>query len=287
MSSPFPSRREVHGSKSSVPQPQQAQANESDAQQQTSPPSRGPESVSASTVTTAPKHRQGPARVFVQIVGELMITVGVLLLLFVVWQLYWTTAQVQGGMTQRVEAFQSKHPSAAGQIVDTPRTEDPPTVPEPEYGQTFGVLHVPKWNMAIPITQGTGVDVLDTGDAGHYESSQLPGEIGNFALAGHRRTYGNNFRRVDIMEPGDPIVVETDSAYLVYEVFDHKVVEPTQTEVIAPVPNEPGAIPTRRIMTMTTCDPEFGNSHRFILWSELKYWVPKEEGRPKVLDGVK
>lgn len=232
--------------------------------------------------------RRSAGRVFLQILGELLLTIGIVLLLYVFWQLQWTTMQVQGGMHERVAEFQLQHPSTPEPSCSaTQRTDDPPEVSEPSYGEVFGVLHVKKWGMQIPIAQGTGNDVIDNGDAGHYEYSQLPGQIGNFAIAGHRRSYGNNFRRVDIMQPGDPIVVETDSAWLVYEVTDHEIVLPTQTEVILPVPNEPGVAPTQRIMTMTTCHPEFGNTHRFILRSEMKYWVPKDEGMPQVLcDGT-
>ena len=221
---------------------------------------------------------------FLQVVGELLMTVGTVLLLFVVWQLYWTSYEVEGPTRERIQAFQQEFPAGEESACSaTQRTDDPPLIPEPQYMETFGVLHVPKWGMEIPILQGTTREVLNGGNAGHYEYSQLPGQVGNFALAGHRRTYGNNFRRVDIMEPGDPIVVETSDAWMVYEVTDHEIVLPHQTEVILPVPNEPGVQATRRIMTMTTCHPEFGNAERYILRSEMKYWVPKSEGTPQVL----
>lgn len=234
------------------------------------------------SATSKPARGRGVLRQTVQVVGELLITIGVVLLLYVFWQLYWTTFEVQGGMTERIEQFQAET-DAPQEVTDLRETGDPPEVGPVIHDQVFGVLHVPKWGMEIPIAQGTTPDVLNNGDAGHYPDTQMPGEIGNFAIAGHRRTYGNNFRRVDIMEPGDPIVVETAQAYLVYRVTGHRIVLPSDTEVILPVPDEPGAVPTTRIMTMTTCHPEFGNSHRYILWSEMEYWVPKEDGRPDVL----
>lgn len=241
--------------------------------------------------TRAQRHHPSPrrpamsfARLTVQIIGELLLTVGTVLLLYVFWQLWWTTFEVQGGMRERIESFQQASPTVE-EYVEIRRTDDPPTVPPVPHGEVFGVLHVLKWDMQIPIAQGTTPDVLNNGDAGHYVDTQMPGEIGNFAIAGHRRTYGNNFRRVDIMEEGDPIVVETDQAWLVYEVTGHDIVLPSATDVILPVPNEPGVVPTERIMTMTTCHPEFGNSHRYILWSKMAYWVPKDQGIPEVLQG--
>ena len=225
----------------------------------------------------------GFVRGFLLVLGDLLITIGLVLLLYVVWQLWWTTVEVQGGMSERIVEFQDMHP-AVETVTEERRTDDPPTVGEVAYGEVFGVLHVPKWEwMEIPIVQGTTPEILDLGNAGHYVDTQMPGEIGNFALAGHRRTYGNNFRRVDILYAGDPIVVETADAWMVYEVTDSAIVWPHQTEVLLPTPNEPGVAPTKRIMTMTTCHPEFGNSERFIVWSEMMYWVPKDAGVPKVL----
>ncbi len=226
---------------------------------------------------------RGVLRMIVQVFGELLITVGVILLLYVFWQLYWTTFEVQGGMTERIEHFQAEN-EGKQEYTEVRRTDDPPEVGPVAYGEVFGVLHVKKWGMEIPIAQGTTPEVLNNGDAGHYPETQMPGELGNFAIAGHRRTYGNNFRRVDIMEPGDPIVVETDKAYMVYTVTGHRIVLPSETGVILPVPDEPGVVPTERIMTMTTCHPEFGNSHRYILWSKMEYWVSKEDGRPAILE---
>lgn len=279
MSSPYPSRSQIHGSGAKAPATTSAGLGNR---------SSSNEPIRPTGYTAAPKKKRGFWSMSLQVLGELMMTVGVILLLFVVWQLWWTTLQVQPGMQQRVADFERANP-VNDQIVsvENQRTDPPPVVAPVAYGETFGVLHVPKWNMAIPITQGVGSDVIDVGDAGHYPQTQMPGEVGNFALAGHRRSYGNNFRQVHIMEQGDPIVVETDDAFLVYEVTDHEIVLPHQTEVLFPVPNQRDAIPTQRIMTMTTCDPEYGSSHRFILRSELKYWVAKEDGRPKVLEGIK
>lgn len=225
-----------------------------------------------------------PLQLVIATLGELLIIAGLLIGGYVVWQLWWTSLSVAGEVETRITTFQEEHPTAQSVVTQERRTDPPPEVPMPAYGETFGVLHVPKWDyMAIPITQGTGQEMLDLGNAGHYEETQLPGEIGNFAVAGHRRTYGNNFRRVDILAPGDPLVVETADAYLVYEMTENEIVTPDQYQVVLPVPNQPGVEPTRRLMTMTTCHPEFGNSERFIVYSELKYWTPKEAGIPEVL----
>ena len=216
------------------------------------------------------------------VIGEVLITVGLFLLGYVAWQLWWTSVEVAPLTAARVEGFQSENPSP--EHAGTPRYDDPPIMDQPAYLQTLGLLHVPRWDyMALPIVQGTTPEVLDTGNAGHYVETQLPGEIGNFAVAAHRRTYGNNFRRVPELQPGDQFVVETPQAYMVYEMRDHEIVLPSQYQVVLPVPNQLGAVPTERLMTMTTCEPEYNATHRWIVYSEFKFWTAKDDGPPQIL----
>ena len=115
------------------------------------------------------------------------------------------------------------------------------------YGQPMGVLIVPKWygitNNNMPIYQGTGQELLDQAAAGHYQNTAYPGAIGNFSVAGHRRTNGNSFRRIDLLKAGDEVIVETATAWYVYKVTGHEIVDPSQVDVIAPVPNNPNARP--------------------------------------------
>ncbi|MDO4792056.1 MAG: class E sortase [Buchananella hordeovulneris] len=227
-----------------------------------------------------------PANVIVGVVGELLMTAGVLLALFVFWQLFWTTWQAQTTMEQglvhfREEVAQGETPTevAPEQIK---RRDEPPVYQRADDYAIFGTIHVPKWNhMAIPLAEGTYAGgLLDLGYAGHYSDTQQPGELGNFAVAGHRQTAGHNFRDVHKLVPGDPVIVETKDAWLVYRVFSHEIVDPSEVEVVAPVPRHPEQTPTKRLMTMTTCDPEWGNSHRYIVYTEFDYWLPRDAGLP-------
>lgn len=246
-----------------------------------------PSRLERGSSSPAPERRKKSAfSSIVGVVGELLITVGLFLLLFIVWQLWWTSFKLEGAVASEISTFQESNPPAAVESVytDIQRTDAPPSVGDVAMNEIFALLHVPRWNFRVmPIAQGTTEYVLNNGWAGHYEETQQAGEIGNFALAAHRRTYMNNFRRIDTLADGDPIVVETKDAWLVYEVTGREIVDPTATRVILPVPNEPGVEPTQRIMTMTTCHPEFGNSERFVVWSEMKYWVAKSDGIPIIL----
>ena len=201
--------------------------------------------------------------------GELLITVGVVVALFLVWQLWWTGFDANKKAEAHTVAFhetQVDSPKTEG----TKHTEDPPVPDEAAYGETIGMLIVPKWygvtNNNMPIVEGTGSDVLDQAAAGHYPDTQQVGEIGNFALAGHRRTNGNSFLRIDTLEEGDEIV------------------DPTQVDVIAPVPGDQEAQPVDRYITLTTCHSlttgEWGNDHRWIVHGKFSYWMPRTEGRP-------
>ena len=115
---------------------------------------------------------------------------------------------------------------------------------------------------------------------GHYQGTAMPGEVGNFAVSGHRTTYGRPFHDIDRLRQGDVIVVETKTNYVVYAVDRHVLVRPWQVEVIAPVPQHPGATPTTAVMTMTSCHPKYSATQRYVTFSHLVKVLPRSEGLP-------
>ncbi|CAM2889531.1 class E sortase [Actinomyces slackii] len=220
-------------------------------------------------------------------VGELLITAGLVIALFLVWQLWWTGIDANASAATVATSFQQTQVESP-QVEGTRRTDAPPVMDPVGYGETIGMLVVPKWygvtNNNMPILEGTGHDVLDQAAAGHYTETQQLGENGNFAVAAHRRTYGNSFRRIDMLQEGDEIIVSTASTWYVYTVTSHEIVTPDQVEVLAPVPGQPDAAPTKPMITLTTCHGittgEWGNDHRWIVHAELSYWMERSEGRP-------
>ncbi|MDY6076753.1 class E sortase [Mobiluncus sp.] len=289
---PVPSRPPAASTRPATPalNPGEPQVNpQSSPKASTRPSERPTASTDPDETAASPKRRRTPVSVLVMSgIGQTMLTVGVVLGLFVVWQLYVTTWQVQGATAAAVQSFQSSTANDATATTEVQRTDPPPSVTIPAVGQTFATLHVPRWDlMVIPIMQGTNEAVLDTGYAGHYTDTQGPGELGNFALAAHRRSYGNSFRRVHELQTGDPLVVETSQAWLVYQVTSTEIVLPSQGDVIYPVPHEAkDTVPHERLMTLTTCHPEYGNTQRFIVYSKFSYWVPRTQGRPFALKGL-
>lgn len=234
--------------------------------------------------------RRGMVRSVLPVLGELLVTGGAFLLLYLVWLFCWTSWTSGHQAARAVDAFLADTSPANSQIVDL-RTDDPPVPDAPSDGDTFGVLRVPRWggltSNTMPITEGTGKNILDRGAAGHYPQTQLPGEVGNTALAGHRRTYGNSFRYVDRLRTGDALVIETADTWYVYEVTGWEIVDPGESDVVAPVPRHPEQRPTQRLLTLTTCHSltsgEYGNDHRWIVYAEFTGWLPRADGTPAAL----
>ncbi len=236
------------------------------------------------------------------VVGELLITLGVLVGLFVVWQLWWTDVVAEREQAQLVEdlgwAWQPQErpepaPTPTASPTDAPpapthHTEPAPAEPDPAHATTFATLLVPRWGQDYvrPISEGTSKhDVLDVLGIGHYEGTAMPGTVGNFAIAGHRVTYGKPFNRIEELQIGDPLVVQTQQAWYVYRVTSTQVVSPQDVSVIQPVPGQRGAAPTQALMTLTTCHPMFSARERFIVHAQLDYWMAAADGTPDEIQG--
>lgn len=233
-------------------------------------------------------------RAVVQGLGELFITLGLVLLLFVAWQLWWTdveSGRTQQATTRSLERTWTKQlqtsPPTTSPPTTSPPTTRPPTQPAAKVplGRAFALIRVPRFgkDYVRPILQGTKLSVLDEG-VGHYGSSAWPGEVGNFALAGHRVTYAKPFNQIADLRRDDPIVIETSTTWYVYRVVRHVIVTPDRVDVVAPVPEKPGAVPTMRMMTMTACHPKFSARQRYVVFSRLAQTIPKAGGAvPDVL----
>lgn len=218
----------------------------------------------------------------VGVIGELLLTAGVLAGLFVVYQVYWT--DVIGGReaAAHIADFEKDLPPVKVDDVAPEHREEPPAETAPEAGANFAAMYVPRWGDGYvqPIAEGTTTDILNGGFVGHYEKTQLAGQVGNMAIAGHRQSHGKPFYGVDQLEPGDPIIVRTANAFYVYRVTSHQIVKPSDGWVIAPDPDDPTAVPTKRLLTLTTCHPLWSTKERWIVHAELDYWTVPDEGRP-------
>lgn len=226
-------------------------------------------------------------RVIVRTVSELCITVGTLIVLFVVYVLFWTGVQADGVMSDQIDQLHQQWSKgsvqpAAGSTGASASAAKPVSY---HYGRPFAIMYIPRlgftWNK--PVLEGTGTDVLKKGLA-HYAGTARLGEQGNFAVAGHRRTYGDPFKDFPRLRPGDAVVLTDGSTWFTYRIDKgpYKTV-PTDVEVIDPVPRKSGYTRPGRYLTLTTCDPEWGHSHRLIVWAHLDSTQPVESGEPRAL----
>lgn len=240
----------------------------------------------ASRKSRAARPKQGFFRTLVQVIGELLITCGVILLLFVVWELWWTNIEANSAQQQAVSQFaQDFEGPVTPPPADAPPVDygEPKVMTAPEYGSTvFGVVYIPRFGKTYsrPLVEGTAPAQLDTLGLGRYDSTSMPGAVGNFAVAGHRQTHGAVLDAVHTLVPGDKIYVQTKDGYYTYVFRNNQIVMPNRGDVLDPVPTQPDAKATERFMTMTSCNPRFGAEERIISYSVLDSWQPASAGPP-------
>jgi sortase A len=233
-----------------------------------------------------PPKRPDRWRIAARTAGELLLTGGVVVLLFMVYEVYVTDLLNRG---QQQELSQQLHEQwSAAPAAPVRSVAHPPAYPA---GDAFAVIYIPRLgadNHRV-ILEGTAEKELSQGP-GHYVGTAMPGEQGNLAIAGHRVGKGSPFLDLDTLRPGDPIVVETKDDWYVYRVLGNRatggftgdrsgipgqeVVSPSDMDVISPTPDAaPSAPPSGAYLTLTTCHPKFSARKRLIIHARL-------EGRP-------
>jgi sortase A len=223
-------------------------------------------------------------RLAARTLGELLITVGLVVLLFTGYELWgtnvYTTKAQRELRTDLRRDWARPTPTPTG----APVTVVPPRV---QAGQPFAMLRIPRLGRDYTKSVVEGVDVEDLKKGpGHYPGTALPGQVGNFVLSGHRTTYGAPFNRVDELRGGDVVGVETADAYYLYRITSNRIVAPTAIEVTYPVPGQRAARPSQKLLTMTTCHPKYSAAQRLIVFARFDRLVPKTQGLPAELRGA-
>ena len=224
----------------------------------------------------------------VGIIAELLITLAAVCALYIAWQMWWTGVEAERTQVETRQQASWSDPGSGGETTIAAAQEgDAPVQPEnPAYGDLIATIYIPRfgqdWNRNI--VEGTDAAQLARHGLGHYTGTQLPGQVGNLAIAGHRNGYGNPLGDVDKLQEGDPIVVRTQDYWYVYTYTSHEIVLPEDVDVIAANPENPGAEATKRMITLTTCEPKYSTpTHRWIVWGELAYWAKVSDGIPQEL----
>ncbi|WP_329522438.1 class E sortase [Spirillospora sp. NBC_01491] len=190
--------------------------------------------------------------------GELCITAGLVLLLFVTYELW--------GTGRYTEQQQSRLGDELAKSWRSPRV----TTEKVKLGKGLAMIRIPRLGPKYRFVVIEGVDVADLRKGpGHYPGTALPGQVGNFVVSGHRTTYSAPFNRVGELRAGDEILIDTRAEQFRYRVTGRKIVKPTAVDVTAPVPEHPGRKPTERLLTLTTCHPKYSAAERMIIFAEL------------------
>jgi len=229
------------------------------------------------------------------VTGEILITLGVIVFLFLAYELWFTglyTAHAQSDFKKQLQSEWARPlPSPVASVLPGEQpgasVAPAPTVSDrPVPGDAIGLIEIPRLgsNYSYAIVEGVSTDDLKKGP-GHYPGTALPGGIGNFVVSGHRTTYLAPFNGLAELVVGDAIVIETRDTWYTYRVTDLQTVLPTDVAVILPVPGKPKATPTKALITLTTCTPKYSASHRLIVDGVLESAQPKSAGPPPALQG--
>ena len=200
-------------------------------------------------------------RVWARGAGKVLIGAGVIVLLFVGYQL-WGTGLAEAKSQRALKRVFERPPTAT----TVPGQPAPATsavgTPPPPTGEAVAIMRIPKIGVEKAIVEGVGLTDLRKGP-GHYPTTPLPGQAGNAAIAGHRTTYGAPFFNIDQLAKGDPILFTTrEGHHFEYDVLETKVVKPTDVSVV-------DATQDNRL-TLTTCNPRYSAAQRLVVVAALK-----------------
>ena len=194
------------------------------------------------------------------VVGKLMITVGLLMLGFVAYQLWGTGIKTQQAQRDLAKEYEQ----LTATTVPTASTTPPePALPnELNRGDVVGRIVMPDIGVNKWIVAGATMDMLERGP-GLFANTALPGQLGNSAIAGHRTSYGAPFSSIDQLDPGDDITVVTPRGSFTYAVTETKIVPATAVEVLDTID------PEKATLTLVSCHPKWTSRERIVVFADL------------------
>jgi len=220
------------------------------------------------------KHVTQPSSL--QWLGEILITLGAIMLLYVFWQITINDPVVGDRLQKKSVEYSNTETQQAKEFV--------PIKANLRQGAVFAKIYVPRFGKDYErlIGQGTLQKVtLNVVGVGHYISTEWPGEEGNFAVAAHRTSHGAPFSKIDTLQSGDKVWVETNDSWFTYEYRQTAIVDPTEISVLSNTPEKfKYAVPGGHYMTMTSCHPKWSNRQRIVVWLELVNAQSKDLGKP-------
>ncbi|CAM5732658.1 hypothetical protein SBADM41S_03674 [Streptomyces badius] len=223
--------------------------------------------------------KDSPAVIASRAVGEVFITLGVLMLLFVTYQLWWTNIradQIAGKETSRIQDAWANGDRKPGVFAP---------------GEGFAIMHIPKLDVVAPIAEGIDKEkVLDRGMIGHYGEGKLKTAMpsdkqGNFSWPVTATPTANRSATSTSSSPATRSW-SRPGTYYTYEMASIlPQTSPSNISVIEPIPVGSGFTKPGRYLTLTTCTPEFTSTYRLIVWGKMVDERPRSEGKPDALVG--
>jgi sortase A len=226
-------------------------------------------------------------------IGQTLVTLGCVVALFVVYEVWITNLFADRNNRHNISVLKQEWMSGDDPLLPLPGQQRSGHIP---VGKGIGILYIPRFGIDYheAIIEGDPTPSRDQLSQGvpHYGSTAVPGQVGNFAVAGHRVGHGSPFLNLDHLRAGDAVVVETKSFWYVYRVKGtpwgsdpadsrdadglpgREIVGWNDGDVLLPHPDHPGMIATEALMTMTTCHPKFLSTHRMVIYSLLQTKVP-------------
>jgi sortase A len=198
--------------------------------------------------------------------SDALITFAVFAIMFAGYQTVWSMYVSQSNISEAKAEIELKW------------TQAPEA--EPEIHKGFALIYIPRlkdkvWE--LPVTRGVDSEDLMAG-LGHYPDNALPGEKGNFAMAGHRATYSEPLANIDQLQQDDEVIVQTATNWYIYKLVLDEIVDPDAKWVLD---ENPGGIVNKtgveEMITLTTCHPRWGSAERWIWWGVLTEVLPIDQ----------
>jgi sortase A len=218
----------------------------------------------------------GRRRWIVRVSGEVLITLGLVIVLFAVYEVYGKASAIQSHQSVLSQQLNQTWAQPAPAAPAATKPSSPGVVP----GTAIARLYIPVMKLHWVVVEGVALDDIQYAP-GHYPGTAMPGQIGNFSIAGHR--IPPLFWNLQEVQPGDQIVVQTKDDWYVYRVTANEIVTPHSIEVVAPTPDHIGVAPTKAMLTLTTCNPKWNDYQRMVVHAELVKTTPYKDGPPVAL----
>lgn len=211
-------------------------------------------------------------RKLLALTGEILVSLGILVGLYALYQVSFSNSladssavSIAQDLGKKLDASNLTPSEAETEVFDL----------DPKQDEGFALLYIPRLKADVwgtPIVEGTSYKALASG-VGHYSKTELPGEVGNFAIAGHRATNGEPFARFERLQAGDLVYIRSAEGWFTYELFQDQKIPKTGVWVLEDQPN--GVISdSNQFITLTTCDPRWNSTQRWAWWGKLIYAGP-------------